>query len=237
VVNLPEFRLSAFDRQIDAQSPGLTLNVIVGRSRGHRTPIFTATMREVVFHPYWDVPLTIARNELVPIIRRTPRYFANGHFEIVQGPGENARVHALTVENLARVAAGTLRLRQRPGPGNALGGVKLVFPNRHNVFLHDTPGRELFTRVRRDFSHGCIRVERPAVLTEFVLSREPGWDTAAIQSALGGVRTRSVNLTQPVTVFVQYFTASVDEAGTVRFLRDLYGRDSALATALAPATN
>ena len=235
LVNLPEFRLSAFDRQVDVQSPALALNVIVGQSRAHRTPIFTATMREVVFHPYWDVPLTIARNELVPIIRRQPAHLVNGGFEIVRGPGGN--VYAPTAENLARVAAGTLRIRQRPGPGNALGLVKLVFPNPYRVFLHDTPARGLFASVRRDFSHGCIRVERPATLVEFVLNREPGWDAPAIRAALGEMRTQHVNLTRPVTVFVHYFTASVDEDGVLHFHPDLYGRDGALAAALAPATN
>ena len=237
LVNVAEFRLTAFDTQVDAQSPALALNVIAGGARGHRTPIFTATMREVVFHPYWDVPVTIARNELVPIIRRTPQYFGNNDFEIVQGSGENARVYALTAENLARVAAGTLRLRQRPGPGNALGVVKLVFPNPYKVFLHDTPGRGLFARARRDFSHGCIRVESPVSLAEFALSREAGWDATAIREALGDVRTQHVTLTRPVTVFVLYFTASVDSAGVVHFRRDIYGRDPALAAALAPPGN
>jgi murein L,D-transpeptidase YcbB/YkuD len=234
MVNLPEFRLRAFDRLRDAQSAALTLNVIVGRSRGQRTPVFTATMREVVFHPYWDVPLSIARNELVPIIRRTPKYFTDGDFEIVRGPGENARQYPLTAENLARVAGGTLRLRQRPGPGNALGLVKLVFPNPYRVFLHDTPGRGLFTSTRRDFSHGCIRVERPVTLATFVLSREPGWDSLALQLALGGSRTQHVNVTRPLTVFVQYVTASVDEAGVLHFHPDLYRHDDALTTALTP---
>ena len=237
LVNVAEFRLTAFDAQVDAQSPAVALNVIVGGSRGHRTPIFSATMREVVFHPYWDVPVTIARNELVPIIRRTPQYFAKSDFEIVQDPGENARVYAPTAENLARVAAGTLRLRQRPGPGNALGLVKLVFPNPYNVFLHDTPGRGLFARARRDFSHGCIRVESPATLAEFALSREAGWDATAIRAALGDERTQAVNLTRPVPVFVLYFTASVDSAGVVHFRRDIYRRDPALAAALAPPGN
>ncbi len=238
MVNVPEFRLRAFDRQTDPQSPALTLNVIVGKSRGRfHTPIFTATMREVVFHPYWDVPLNIARNELLPLIRRKPEYLANGGFEIVRGPEENARVYSPTVENLARVASGTLRLRQRPGRGNALGMVKLVFPNRYRVFLHDTPDRGLFARARRDLSHGCVRVERPTTLAEFVLSGERGWDADAIHAALGETRTRHVNLTRPVTVFVQYFTASVDEAGVLHFHPDLYRRDAALAAALAPATN
>jgi len=234
LVNLPEFRLRAYDRR---KSAPLALNVIIGQARGHRTPTFTATMRGVVFHPYWDVPLSIARNELVPIIRRKPEYLVNSGFEIVRGPGENEPVYAPTAGNLARVAAGTLRLRQRPGPGNALGTVKLVFPNPYRVFLHDTPGRGLFERPRRDFSHGCIRVERPATLTEFVLGLEPGWDTTAVRAALGEMRTRQVNVTHPLAVYVQYFTASVDEAGVVHFHPDLYRRDATLAAALNHPTN
>jgi murein L,D-transpeptidase YcbB/YkuD len=237
LVNLPEFRLRAYDRRKDAQSTPLALNVIIGQARGHRTPIFSATMREVVFHPYWDVPLSIARNELVPIIKRKPEYLINSGFEIVRGPGKNEPVYAATAGNLARVAAGTLRLRQRPGPGNALGTVKLVFPNPYRVFLHDTPGRGLFARPRRDFSHGCIRVEHPATLAEFVLGPEPGWDATAVHAALGEMRTRQVNVTEPLTVYVQYFTASVDEAGVLHFHPDLYRRDAALAAALNHPTN
>lgn len=237
LVNLPEFRLRAYDRRKDTQSAALALNVIIGQARGHRTPVFIATVRGVVFHPYWDVPLSIARNELVPIIRRKPEYLVNGGFEIVRGVGEDAPVYAPTPGNLDRVAAGTLRLRQRPGPGNALGTVKLVFPNPYRVFLHDTPGRGLFARPRRDFSHGCIRVERPATLTEFVLGPEPGWDVTAVRGAFSEMRTRRVNVTQPVAVFVQYFTASVDESGVLNFHPDLYRRDAALAAALIRATN
>lgn len=236
LVNVPEFRLRAFDRQ--AGSPALTLNVIVGQARGrHHTPVFTAAMSEVVFHPYWDVPLNIARNELVPIIRRTPEYLVNGGFEIVEGSGVNASVYAPTDENLARVAAGTLRIRQRPGPRNALGVVKLVFPNRHRVFLHDTPERSLFARARRDFSHGCVRVEHPIALAEFTLRGEPAWGDSATQAAVVGRRTLHVRVTRKMTVFVQYFTASVDEAGVLHFLPDLYGSDATLAAALQPVAN
>jgi murein L,D-transpeptidase YcbB/YkuD len=114
--------------------------------------------------------------------------------------------------------------------------VKLVFPNPYGVFLHDTPERGLFARVRRDFSHGCVRVERPATLTEFVLGQSE-WDAPAIQEALTEVRTQHVKVTRPVTVFIQYFTASVDEAGVLRFHPDLYRQDAALTAALTPRSN
>ena len=234
MVNVPEFKLRAYDGHAGNSAPVLTLNVIVGSARRrHFTPVFAASLQTVVFHPFWDVPLTIARKELLPLSTREPSYLADGGFEIVQGTGEAARVSPLTEENLARVASGALRIRQRPGAFNALGRVKLVFPNRHGVFLHDTPERGLFTRVRRDFSHGCIRVERPGDLAEFALAGESGWDVASVRASLEGTRTENVSVTRPLTVFIQYFTASVDERGTVNFHPDLYLRDQALIAALA----
>lgn len=128
------------------------------------------------------------------------------------------------------------RLTRRRGL-NALGIVKLVFPNRHGVFLHDTPERRLCTRVRRDFSHGCIRVERPASLAEFVLRANAEWDESATQAAIAAQQTLHVNLARPVSVFVHYITASVDDAGVLHFHPDIYQRDAVLAAALPPARN
>jgi murein L,D-transpeptidase YcbB/YkuD len=216
-------------------------NVIVGTAdRRHHTPVFSATMREVVFRPYWDVPPRIARAELVPIFRRTPSRFDEEGFEIVR-PGTielDATTFQPTAHNLSRVAAGELRVRQRPGTANALGFIKFVFPNRYNVFLHDTPTRELFARARRDFSHGCIRVSRPNELAEFVLQGQDTWDRAAIDSMMRGARTLHVALDRPVSVFVVYATAAATSDGTVHFYPDLYKQDAALERALgiAPGT-
>ena len=233
VVNVPAFRVSLFENDQRASRPVLGMAVIVGLADGrHHTPVFSGTMREVVFRPYWDVPPSIARAELLPIIRRRPDYLERTSMEIVKGGDDDATVYPATAENLARVADGTLRLRQRPGPGNALGLVKFVFPNRYNVFMHGTPDIDLFLRSRRDFSHGCIRVERPADLAEQVLRGTAGWDRLAIERAMFGDRTIRVPLARPVEVYVLYSTAVALEDGSVNFHDDLYGHDERLGRAL-----
>lgn len=232
VVNVPAFRLSVFEDDSIAQAPALSMKVIVGEAEGrHDTPVFSGTMREIVLNPYWDVPLRIAQRELVPLFRRSLSVFVRDSFEIVRGSDDDAVVYPPTAANLARVAAGTLLLRQRPGPANALGAVKFVFPNRYNVYLHGTSAPELFAASKRDFSHGCIRVEKPVALAELVLRRQAPWNRAAIDSAIDAKRTRRIRLEQPVEVFVLYGTVAV-RGGVVHFYRDLYGHDRALARAL-----
>ena len=234
VVNIPAFRLSLFENDPLAQRPTLTMPVIVGQADGpHHTPVFGGTMREVVFRPYWDVPPRIARVELLPIIRRRPDYLERTSMEIVQGGNDDAVAYPPTAVNLAHVADGTLRLRQRPGPGNALGLVKFVFPNRYNVYMHGTPEQQLFAEARRDFSHGCIRVERPAELAEHVMQGMSGWNRMAIERAMQGDRTIRVPLERPVEVYVLYGTVVVREDGLVYFHDDLYGHDATLARTLA----
>jgi murein L,D-transpeptidase YcbB/YkuD len=235
VVNIPDFRLSVFEGDATARRPALTMNVIVGQAEGrHHTPVFVGTMREVVFRPYWDVPPRIARNELVPLIRRRPSYFVTEGFEIVRvgDSGADAVTYPPTAPNLSRAAAGTLRLRQRPGPTNALGAVKFVFPNPYNVFLHGTPLQRLFAYSRRDFSHGCIRIEQPAALAELVLRGQETWDAAAVDAAMHGPRTMRVPIARPMVVYVLYATTTVDAAGAVYFSPDIYGHDAALERAL-----
>jgi murein L,D-transpeptidase YcbB/YkuD len=235
VVNIPAFRLYAFESDFIARQPTLAMNVIVGQAGGrHDTPVFTATMNEVVFHPYWDVPPRIARTELIPIFRRQPRYFDREGFEIVRrGTGDvESMPFPPTATNLARVVDGELRLRQRPGPSNALGSVKFVFPNRYNVYLHDTPMQQLFARTRRDFSHGCIRTEHPADLAGLVLRGQTPWTRGTIDSVMAGGTTVHVAIVRPVTVFVLYATAVVDATGDVSFYPDLYRHDAALEHAL-----
>jgi L,D-transpeptidase YcbB len=233
VVNIPAFRLYAFENDSIADQPALGMKVIVGQAQGrHATPMFTGELREVVFRPYWDVPPRIARTELVPIIRRRPEYLDREALEIV-GRGESGERGVLppTPANLAGVAAGTLRLRQRPGPNNSLGLVKFVFPNDYNVYLHGTPAQHLFANARRDFSHGCIRVEQPEALAQFVLRGQAGWDPPGIDAAMHGSRTIHVRVTRPLTVYVLYATA-VARGTTIYFYPDLYGRDAMLAAAL-----
>lgn len=236
VVNIPGFRLYGFDRTIVERGPVMRMDVIVGRAyTGRRTPVFVDTMRYVIFHPYWDVPPSIARNEEIPRIRRDWSYAEREGLEIARGGDTDAIVYAMTPANLDRVAAGSLRLRQRPGPRNALGAVKFVFPNPYNVYLHDTPTASLFERARRDFSHGCIRVSDPAALAEFVLTGEDEWTRARIDSAMqSGVRLHRVVLQRPLPVYILYATVVADEHGVPYFYPDLYGHDAALDRAFAP---
>lgn len=233
LVNAPAFRLYAFADDPAVSEPVLQMKVIVGRAEvRHITPVFDSNIRQVVFRPYWDVPRSIARRELVPRFRREPGAFAAEGFEIVSGTDQDTVGHPFTLGNLDLVAAGTLRLRQRPGPLNPLGDVKFIFPNGYHVFLHGTPATELFERTRRDLSHGCIRVEHPAALAAFVLDDSTRWTPAAIDSAMHGDGTLAVPLPRPVGVYILYVTTMVDAEGRVTFYPDLYGRDTALARAL-----
>lgn len=236
VVNIPGFRLYLFESDPAAAHPELRMNVIVGQAGRRGTPVFTGTMQQVVFRPYWDVPLSIARKETLRDIRRRPGYMEREELEIVRGGDEDAVVYAPTERNLDRVAAGTLRIRQRPGPKNALGLVKFVLPNDYNVYLHGTPAQQLFAESRRDFSHGCIRVEDPPALAELVLRGQAGWDRAAIEAAMNDTVTRSVRVERPVAVYILYQTAVVGEDGVVRVYRDVYGYDARLERALGAGT-
>ena len=228
VVNIPAFRLYAFENDARAERPVLSMNVVVGDAEGrHDTPVFVGEMREVVFRPYWDVPPRIARTELVPAIRRGAIDMNGEGYEIV-GAGDNPRALPPTRANLDRVVAGTLRLRQRPGNNNALGLVKFVFPNDHNVYMHGTPAVNLFGYARRDFSHGCIRVEQPPTLASFALEGDDAWTTESVERAMRGERTLRVPLARPVSVFILYMTAVVAPDGTAYFYPDLYGEDAKL---------
>jgi len=231
-VNVPEFALYAVRREQPGVSgeDRLRMKVIVGRAFRTETPNFVGRMNEVVFRPYWNVPLSIARGEVVPKQRRDPGYFGREGFEIVDGAGNWQPTNAST---LSAVAAGSLQVRQRPGSKNALGLVKFLFPNRYNVYLHGTPAVSLFARPRRDFSHGCIRVEDPVALAEWVLRDDPAWTRARIVEAMNGEESSSVRLATPIPVFVVYATVVADDDGTVRFFSDLYGQDAKLSRLLA----
>jgi murein L,D-transpeptidase YcbB/YkuD len=153
--------------------------------------------------------------------------------DIVSGPGDDAQAVAATPENLARLRKGALRLRQRPGPRNALGLVKFMFPNQDNVYMHGTPAPELFSRSRRDFSHGCVRVEDPIALAEWVLEDRPEWTRDRIVAAMEGSHSLQVTLLRPIQVVLFYTTSAVMEDGTIHFAQDIYRHDARLERALA----
>jgi murein L,D-transpeptidase YcbB/YkuD len=230
-VNVPLFRLWASD-PVRGEEP-LRMRVVVGRSLDNRTPIFVQQMEYVVFRPYWNPPYGIAANEIVPHARRDPSYLEREDLEIVASGDESAPALPATPENLDAVVAGRLFVRQRPGPKNALGLAKFIFPNHENVYMHGTPATQLFSRTRRDFSHGCIRVEDPARLAQWVLRDVPGWTRERIEAAMQAERPTRVNLQAPLLVVLFYDTVHVNSEGVVHFVNDIYGHDGELDRALA----
>ncbi len=230
VVNIPQFQLIALPREHDTIDEPLEMRAIVGQTYPHtRTPVFTTAITQVVFQPYWDVPSGILHRELLPRIRSNASFLERYQMEIVQGEGDDARVIALSSSAVDRLTAGQLRLRQRPGPSNALGPVKFVMPNPFNVYLHATPERALFERSQRTFSHGCIRVSEPAALAAYVLRDAPGdWNAQAIDAALCGTQTLRIRLLNPVRVVVFYSTAMATQSDEVLFFEDVYGHDRKL---------
>jgi murein L,D-transpeptidase YcbB/YkuD len=233
-INIPMFRLWAADPSMSRPIPPLDMAVIVGRAVNTRTPVLLKQMSQVIFRPWWNVPRSIVRDEILPALRRDPLYLDRHDMEIVRGPGDDAQPVAASDHNVALLQQGVLRLRQRPGPRNSLGLVKFIFPNDENVYLHGTPAQELFQRSRRDFSHGCVRVEHPVALAEWILSSVPGWDRQRIVTAMQGSATVAVNLPRPVRVVLFYVTATVMPGdGAMHFADDIYGHDGALEAALA----
>jgi len=239
IVNIPQFRLFAFRTTADIKADILQMDVIVGRSYpGRETPVFAADMRYVIFRPYWDVPSSITERELLPAIRRDTGYLGNQHLEIVQGGEDSASPLPPTEENLAALASGRLRLRQKPGPDNALGLAKFIMPNGYDVYLHSTPAHRLFEESRRDFSHGCIRVSDPVALAGHVLRETPGdWTAEKVQAAMAGADAQRVNLAQPIRVMILYGTVLATESGDVLFFDDIYGHDKKLEALLRQASS
>jgi L,D-transpeptidase YcbB len=226
VVNIPEFRLRAYDEHFNI---GVTMNVVVGKAYGgHNTPIFSDHMEYLIFRPYWSVPYSITKAEIVPHIEHDPGYLAKKGLEVVNSHEEVVTSGTATSDMLEQLRAGKLFVRQPPGPENALGLVKFIFPNDYNVYLHDTPAHELFSQSKRDFSHGCIRLEKPADLAVWVLRDTPGWNMDRVRAAMNGSTTQQVNLTHPIPVLIVYATVIVTEDGVVHFYDDLYGHDLAL---------
>ncbi|MHA7680285.1 L,D-transpeptidase family protein [Cupriavidus sp. PET2-C1] len=230
VVNVPEFVLRAYEVRDGAIQVKAEMKVIVGKALDTRTPLFKEDMRFIEFSPYWNVPPSIARAETVPRLRRDPGYFERQGFEFVSGDGKV--ITTLSPASLDAVQRGRLRIRQRPGPMNALGDIKFVFPNNENIYLHHTPTPQLFARDRRDLSHGCIRVEAPVALAGFVLQDTPGWTEARIREAMEKGESSTLRLRQPLPVVLAYGTAIVKADARVYFFPDIYGLDSVLDEAL-----
>jgi len=231
VVNIPDFRLRAVDAEGHVV---LDMPVVVGKAMRTETPVFSDEMTYVVLRPYWNVPPSIQQSEIVPAIERDRRYVADKGFEVTTNDGRVVTDGVISDEVLARLKSGALSVRQKPGPTNALGLVKLIFPNEFNVYLHGTPATSLFARSRRDLSHGCIRVENPAELAAWALRNNPGWSLERVEAAMqSGPNDVTVRLAQPIPVFIVYATALAYENGEVHFYDDIYGFDASLEEALA----
>jgi murein L,D-transpeptidase YcbB/YkuD len=214
---------------VERGSVVLERRVVVG-TRYTRTPVFRAKMTHLELSPTWTVPASIV-DEVLPLAARDPRYMSSHGMRLVDPSGDTVPSRGV---DFARFTPADFpwTFRQDPGPLNPLGGIKFVFPNPHNVYLHDTPSRQLFEREVRLFSHGCIRVQDPLALAELLLADPIAWSREAIEAAIAQGETRVVPLPRPVEVVIQYWTASVDEVGVLHFYRDVYGRDAALLNAL-----
>jgi L,D-transpeptidase YcbB len=233
LVNIPEFRLRAYsgDEQL-----ALSMNVVVGKAAPTQTPVFTDDIRFIVFRPYWNVPSGILRRTVIPGILKSSGYIASQRFEVLNSNGQI--VSGSSDDIVAGLRSGKYSIRQKPGPDNSLGLIKFMFPNSHAVYLHSTPATELFAKSRRDFSSGCIRLEKPAELASFLLRDQPDgqqpWTVERVQAAMdSGKDNRTVNLATKVSVLILYVTAVAEEDGTVHFFDDIYGHDRRLNALLA----
>jgi murein L,D-transpeptidase YcbB/YkuD len=180
--------------------------VIVGTA-ANSTVIFNGNLKYVVFSPYWNVPESIVKKEIIPSIKRNANYIAKNNMEITGYSG------------------GVPNVRQKPGPANSLGLVKFLFPNNYNIYFHDTPNRDLFTQANRSFSHGCIRLGEPKKFAEYMLRNDSTWTSDAIEKAMHLAKEKWVTVKKSVPVFIVYFTAWVDKDGLLNFRKDIYGHD------------
>ncbi|HEY0667126.1 MAG TPA: L,D-transpeptidase family protein [Sphingobacteriaceae bacterium] len=206
IANIPEYKLYVYDGKNEI----LNMDIVVGKTT-NQTVVFSDEIEHVVFSPYWNVPPNIVKNEILPAMKKNSRYLRNENMEIV---GEED---------------GMPKIRQKPGPKNALGKVKFMFPNKYNIYFHDTPAKTLFERNSRAFSHGCIRLSKPFDLARVLLKDQSGWSDDAIQRAMNAGVEKWVALDQHVPVSISYYTAWVDSEGKVHFRDDIYGHDNEMA--------
>lgn len=211
LVNIPEFMLHVYDGKNNV----FNMVVVVGKE-GSNTTTFTGDLNQVVFSPYWNVPPSIVKNEILPAMERNPDYLERQNMEMVSNDG-----------NLPTI-------RQKPGPGNSLGKVKFLFPNSFNIYFHDTPSKSLFDRDRRAFSHGCIRLAEPEKMATYLLRKQSEWTPERIREAMNSGEEKYVKLKDPVPVVITYYTAWVDDDGKLNFREDIYGHDKRLAAKMFP---
>ena len=226
MVNLPEFVLRGYtpDHQLD-----FTMRTVVGAAKdNHDTPVFTHMMKYLIFRPFWNVPVSIIKKELVPHVAANPGYLEEKNYEVLGRSGK-----PITQYTASSLEHGGYLVREKPGPGNSLGLIKFMFPNQYDIYLHSTPAVSLFQRQRRDFSHGCVRVQHPDQLAVWVLDgqkdKDGEWDLDHVNAAMNdGEDNKQVSLKTQLPIVIFYLTAHVDEDGKVDFFDDIYHYDADL---------
>jgi L,D-transpeptidase YcbB len=233
IVNIARFELNV----VEKGNVVLSMKVVVGKPYLD-TPVFKGKMTYLVLNPVWNIPDSIATKEILPKVRKDPLYLKKEHITILRGWGDKEEEIDPDSVNWGAISARNLnfRFRQEPGPLNPLGRIKFMFPNKFNVYLHDTPAKNLFSENVRTFSHGCIRIEKPLELAEFLLKADPRWTKENIAAAIEEGGTREVRLPRQLSVYIVYVTAWVDKDGSVEFRKDIYGRDAVLYEALMTNT-
>ncbi|MBT8096796.1 MAG: L,D-transpeptidase family protein [Woeseia sp.] len=227
-VNIPDYRLRVFG---DGEEQWST-RIIAGTSV-HRTPVFADKLEYIVFSPSWHVPKSIIGNELIPMFRNDPKRVNEKNMEITDVDGEVLDPMAI---DWSEISAADINVRQKPGPSNALGRVKFIFPNRYAIYLHDTPSDHLFENSKRSFSHGCIRVSEPQRLADYLLRDDDDWTEDKIETAMSAEEAEKAYLGEPLPVYITYFTAMPDSRGDLRLLADVYEHDQVMAEALSEET-
>lgn len=216
-VNIPSYRL----HYRTDQDTLFSTKVIVGTLK-NQTPVFSAELSYLIFSPFWNIPSSIARNETIPAIKKNPNYLEHNHMELINQSG-----HPVPNSSINWNAKPfPFLIRQKPGPDNALGQVKFMFPNSHNVYLHDTPAKSLFDRETRTFSHGCIRMQNPRQFAELILGQYPNWNSEKIGEAMNQAEEQRVDLDHRIPVIVVYLTFGLGEKGNPEFYTDVYNRDT-----------
>lgn len=214
LVNIPEFVLHVYN----GKEKVWDMNVVVGKE-GHNTMMFTGDLNQVVFSPYWNVPPSIVRKEILPSLAKDPGYLARNNMEEVGTEGDLPKI------------------RQLPGPDNSLGRVKFLFPNSFNIYFHDTNAKSLFSKDKRAYSHGCIRLEEPEKMAQYVLRKQPEWTTEKMEEAMNSGTEKYVKVKDPIPVFITYYTAWVDDGGQLNFREDIYDHDKTLVTRMFVGNN
>lgn len=220
LVNIPEYKLHVFENK----NLIWETNVVVGKA-AKQTSIFRGNISKIILNPYWNIPTSIANKEILPHLKRNRNYLSNNNMEVVSG-GKVINPKTINWNKYSKIP---FEIRQKPGIENSLGKMKFLFPNSFDIYLHDTPSKELFNRNKRDFSHGCIRVENPKKLAIYLLRNNKTWSLENVDKILETSKETEIEIKPTIPVYITYFTAWVDVKGNLNFRNDIYNLDDDLA--------